>query len=194
MPVTCVGCTAARSARRPMPRTCMFAVKNGLTTRIRSWMRWASDAGTLVGRLWAPGARRDGSADRSAIRAGRDEPAGFGKLLHSTIAGSRAGPIRYSPATPSVFRSEYGGVPKRKNPPSTRKGPPGWTPLDQGRSNKSRFMTLCHADTKSLTNFSSPSWLAYTSEIARSMGSAAKARSTRLAIPLTSPVHRSRPS
>src|SRR6476620_8637852 len=64
-----------------------------------------------------------------------------------------------------------------------------WTPLDQGRSNKSRFMTLCHADTKSLTNSSSPSWLAYTSEIARSMGSAAKARSTRLAIPLTSPVH-----
>src|SRR5258705_11243149 len=79
----------------------------------------------LVGRLWAPGARRDGSADRSAIRAGRDEPAGFGKLPHSTIAGSRAGPIRYSPATPSVFRSEYGGGPKRKNQPSTRKGPPG---------------------------------------------------------------------
>src|SRR6476620_8637851 len=68
----------------------------------------------LVGRLWAPGARRDGSADRSAIRAGRDEPAGFGKLPHSTIAGSRAGPILYCPATRPVFRSEYGAVPKRR--------------------------------------------------------------------------------
>lgn len=58
---------------------------------------------------------------------------------------------------------------------------------DQARSYRSRFITLSQADTKSRTNFSPASALAYTSETARSSELEPKSRSTRLPVQVTSP-------
>src|SRR6185295_17029318 len=57
----------------------------------------------------------------------------------------------------------------------------------QRRSNRSRFMTLSHAATKSLTKRASPSTEAYTSARARSWEWAPKTRSTAVAVPVTAP-------
>ena len=66
-----------------------------------------------------------------------------------------------------LFSGDAVGVPQRiwrssetKESTVDEKSPPAWTPMDQGRSNKSRFITLSHADTKSRINFSSASSLA----------------------------------
>src|SRR5215468_2426186 len=58
---------------------------------------------------------------------------------------------------------------------------------DQTRSNRSRFITLTHAATKSFTNFSFASSLAYTSATARSSEFDPKTRSTRLPVQTTFP-------
>ena len=61
-------------------------------------------------------------------------------------------------------------------------------------SNRSRFMTLFQAATKSLTNFCCESLQAYTSAMARNCEFEPKMRSTAVAVHLASPVLRSRPS
>src|SRR5581483_5306993 len=62
------------------------------------------------------------------------------------------------------------------------------------RSKRSRFMTLSQAATKSCTNVSCASSAAYTSASARSCECEPKTRSTAVAVHLSSPVARSRPS
>src|SRR6266542_7104448 len=64
----------------------------------------------------------------------------------------------------------------------------------QARSNRSAFITLAHAATKSCTNFSFASSLAYTSARARSSEFDPKTRSARLPVHLSSPVAAARPS
>ncbi|PWU45816.1 hypothetical protein DLJ47_33810 [Micromonospora sp. S4605] len=81
--------------------------------------------------------------------------------------------------------------------PGRRAGPGHRGPgpvADQERSNRSRFITLTHAATKSRMNLSCPSAPAYTSAMARSWEFAPKTRSTAVAVHRTSPVARSRPS
>ncbi len=61
-------------------------------------------------------------------------------------------------------------------------------------SKRSRFITLSQAVTKSVTNFSFASALAYTSANALNSELEPKTKSTVVAVHLTSPVLRSRPS
>src|SRR5690606_11507462 len=64
----------------------------------------------------------------------------------------------------------------------------------QCRSRRSRFITLVQAATKSRVNFSAAPLAAYTSATARNSELEPKTRSTGVAVHLTLPVARSRPS
>src|SRR5690606_9094937 len=81
----------------------------------------------------------------------------------------------------------------RSHGPETEKaGPTGGRPFfEHGRayrSKRSSVITLVQAATKSSTNFSSPSWVAYTSATARSSELEAKIRSTGVAVHFSSPL------
>src|SRR5579863_4698586 len=65
---------------------------------------------------------------------------------------------------------------------------------DHRKSNRSRFITLTHAATKSCKNCSCASELPYTSASARSTELEPNTRSTRVAVHLSSPDFRSWPS
>ncbi len=65
---------------------------------------------------------------------------------------------------------------------------------DQARSNRSRFITLVHALTKSCTNCGCASSVAYAWESARSWEFAPNTRSTAVAVHFTSSVPRAQPS
>jgi hypothetical protein len=107
------------------------------------------------------------------------------------------------PQTPNPKPQTPNPNPQTKNPkPQTKKEAPVLpeatyytsTLAYYARSNLSRFITLVQAATKSFTNFSLPSLLAYTSAIALSSELEPNTRSARVAVHLAAPVLRSLPS
>ncbi len=96
--------------------------------------------------------------------------------------------------TPCVAAAYSGRRTRTSAPPARWTGGALGDGSAQERSNLSRFITLSQALTKSRTNFSWASSSAYTSEIPRSWEFEPKTRSTAVAVHLTSPLTRSRPS
>jgi hypothetical protein len=137
---------------------------------------------------------RDGPLPRKAFSMGEAHEKRY-YLEARSISGSSAKPRPPAAVGPAAgctggWRTAGAGAPA---PGSGQAADRPRVPFGTRRSNRSRFMTLFQAATKSRTNFSRPSADAYTSAMARSCPCDPNTRSTAVAVHFTLPLP-SRPS